>query len=102
MASCFMPRPSSGLNSPSGHMRQGHEPAWGLPEALAFWLVTFPTQEHLQLEQEGGSGSPPQTAGVRDSGLWGRAHTPCMTGTGQGKCSLPWAGRRRKAHPGVL
>lgn len=50
-----------------------------------------------------GSGFPPQTAGVRDSGLWGRAHTPCkMTGMGQGKCSLPWAGRHRKAHPGVL
>lgn len=65
--------------------------------------VTFLTQEPVESEQKGGSGSRSQTAGCGDSGLWGRAHAPYeVTGMGQGKGSLPRAGRVRKGHPGIL
>lgn len=49
--------------------------------------VTFLTQEPLESEEKGESGSCPQTAGCGDSGLWGRVHTPYeVTGMGSAAC----------------
>lgn len=79
----------------------------GIPRGLASALAS--QLSHIPYLRAPGIGTArweyPSTPDRRlsDSGLWGTAHTPCkVTGTGQGKCSLPWARRHRKAQPGIL
>lgn len=101
---------------PAGHMGSWgrravrYHPALNHMGFRRLWTELWPPgpvmslpQEPLESEQKGGSGSHPQTAGCGDSGLWGRAHASYeVTGTGQGKCSLPRAARGRKDHLGIL
>lgn len=76
----------------------------GIPRGsgLQAWSHSLP-RSPMNQNRKAGVAPLPRPYAVRDSGLWGKAHTPCkVTGTGQGKCSWPWAGRCRKAHPGIL
>lgn len=70
------------------------EPAWGFRGSGLLTCSHPLPRSPWNLNRKVEVAPLPRSQGVRDNGLWGKAHTPCkVTGMGQGRCSLPRAGR---------